>query len=221
MATTTSKYLFWCDIEATCKNGKVAKILEIAGIVTTKNLSPVARFHDVIHHERGALDPYLSAWSLDQHTRSGLLEECYRSTLSLREVEARLYAFLNKFRKFSDAFPFLTETEEPSTTNATSTDNKNTQTMMIRLAGSGIAFDRDCLEHEMPRVAEILHYQLLDVTSWLKGFNWWAPNWRSAKPTQMHRHEHRAVSDVEDSLHLMQFYRQCVLKLNLLPVPKS
>ena len=228
----TSKYLFWCDIETTSNNAKIAQILEIAGIVTTKNLFPVARFHEIVHHERGSLDKFLSEWSVIQHSSSGLLEECYRSGVPFDTVEVHLYEFLDQFRRFSHTYPrFLVEhtDQEHSISKNLKFSNVIQQQQqqqqhnpaLLRLAGSGIAFDRECLEYKMPRIAAMFHHQLNDVTVMLHNFGWYAPRWHAYKPLQMHRQDHRAAQDIEDSLKLAQFYRQCLLTLNtMVPNPQ-
>lgn len=290
MSVPTCKDLFWCDIEATSQHANMAKTLEIACIITTTNLVRKAKFHAVIHYDRGSLDSELSTWCATQHQKNGLLEDCYASKTSLVEVETLLLAFLSKYNHPSNAFgnsihspapsielpsssssqivdnntntnpdhhetkdandnnntnvvnvvndanddewPPLTDFTQPATAPATATatpavkvvqpprqkqTNANggmgTTPATFRLCGSSPHFDRDCLKRQMPRVAALLHYQSIDVTSWLLPLSWWQTGINDNKPAQNGKTRHRAAEDIEDSLRLMQYYQSCILHM--------
>lgn len=181
-----TSYLVWCDLEATDKDPVHARILEIALIVTTTHLKVLARHNEIIHFEKAALEPILADWSRHTHTKTGLLQECYRSSTSLAQVEEHCVQFLQPFR-------------------APCRSGEN-----LILAGSAIAFDMSCLRREMPRVASLFHYRTIDVNSWLLPISWWCPGWHVSRPEQSVG-RHRAQSDIEDSLALMQHYYHSVL----------
>jgi oligoribonuclease (3'-5' exoribonuclease) len=155
-------------------------------------------------------------------------------------VEQRLVKFLDLFVEYTHAFPELLSTplaalcpsflpgsqatSPPLASSVSSTAfatrengsetshvDSPTQHCKILLAGSGVAFDHACLQAGMPRVsARLLDDVVLDVTPLLKAFTWWAPAWRDSKPVQQHPHDHRAESDIDDSLVLMDYYRRCL-----------
>lgn len=191
-----TSYLVWCDIEATDKDPLQGKMLEIALIITTKNLQVLARLHQVVHFDQSQLDTLLAPWSRDTHTKSGLLSECTHSTTSLHAVEQKCFEFLSQYAQPCHVGENLI------------------------LAGSAIAFDMSCLRREMPKVASLFHYRTLDVNSWMLPISWWCQPWHLSRPEQTLSRRHRAEADIEDSLRLMQHY-QSLVSFSTLPTTRS
>lgn len=185
-----TSYLVWCDIEATDKDPVHAKILEIAFIVTSLTLKPLAKHHGVVRFTMDVLNPILADWSRETHTKSGLIRECLSSPHSLTQVENACLEFLRPF-----AMPCHV--------------GKN-----LILAGSAIAFDMTCIRREMPRLADLFHYRTLDVNSWMLPISWWFPEWHQSRPERNLAGRHRAESDILNSLHLMQYYWTILKKRN-------
>lgn len=73
----------------------------------------------------------------------------------------------------------------------------------LTLAGNSIHFDRAFLKTQMPRVSEMFHYRMLDVSSLhLAADALGRP--RAPKPDKI---AHRAMEDVLDSIRQFEFYR--------------
>jgi len=89
------------------------------------------------------------------------------------------------------------------------------------LAGNSIQCDREVLRFEMPAVYEYLHHQILDVSSLLGAAARWAPRayaaWKSAMASNKAvSYNHRAMNDCESSVASMQWIRG-----NLLAQPEA
>ena len=68
------------------------------------------------------------------------------------------------------------------------------------LAGNSIHQDRKFIDREMPKVAERLHYRMLDVSAWKVYFEG-AKHKKFVKPE-----EHRAMSDIQGSIEELKYY---------------
>ena len=89
--------LVWIDLEMTGLTPEKHVILEIASLVTTKDLDVVAEGPTlVIHHPTDALAT-IDEWPKSQHTQSGLLDAVKQSQTSLADAEAQTLAFMQQY----------------------------------------------------------------------------------------------------------------------------
>lgn len=129
--------LVWIDLETTGLSVARHVILEIASVVTDKDLNVVGEGPIlVVHHPDEVLDR-AAAWSERQHGVSGLLEASRASGISLREAEQRTLAFLRK----------------------------HTHRKISPLCGNSILLDRRFLMRHMPDLNEHLSHRNIDVSS--------------------------------------------------------
>ncbi len=112
-------------------------IIEIATIVTTGNLDLVAEGPSLVLHTNEAQLATLSDWSREHFTRSGLIERCRNSNISVAEAEQRTLEFL-----------------ATHTTKGTSP-----------LCGNSIHNDRAFIARHMPELNDWLHYRHVDVST--------------------------------------------------------
>lgn len=126
----------WIDIETTGLNPERDCILEVAAVVTDRNL--MKRIDETSFVVSPATSPDLDPYVREMHTKNGLLAESLASGLSYKTVEAEVSAFVAAH---------------------TPTGKK------LHLAGSSVHFDRSFLKVWMPKVVEQLHYRQLDVSS--------------------------------------------------------
>lgn len=88
--------LVWIDLETTGVSVRHRVILEIASVVTDKDLRILEEGPDlVIHHPDEALQR-LDAWCAQQYEISGLLDASRASDLSVREAEQKTLAFIRR-----------------------------------------------------------------------------------------------------------------------------
>ena len=116
------------------------------------------------------------------HTDSGLITEIPNG-VKLAEAEAQLLAYIQS------------HIPEPRKSP---------------LAGSSVYVDRGFLIRDMPKVDAHLHYRLLDVSSVKEIVRRWYPRVYFGTPAKVGNH--RALSDIKESIEELRFYRELVFQ---------
>lgn len=129
--------LLWVDLEMTGLNPEQHVIIEVAAIVTDWNWNILGEYEAVIHHADAVIEES-NEWARNQHENSGLLDRVRRSDKNDQVVEYEFAKFIRK--QFGD---------EPAV-----------------LAGNSIHNDRVFIRKWWPEVENLLHYRMLDVSSW-------------------------------------------------------
>lgn len=123
-------------------------ILEIATIITDRNLDVIAEGPVLaIHRDRSDIDS-MEDWSANQHQESGLMDRVLASDIDIREAEARTLAFVQEHVRIHEA----------------------------PLCGNSIWVDRMFLRREMPKLESYLHYRVIDVSTIKELFTRWYPS---------------------------------------------
>lgn len=78
----------------------------------------------------------------------------------------------------------------------------------LPLAGSSVGFDRAWLNHWLPGFTEIPHRRNVDVSSVKELVQRWAPAIAASLPAPAKRH--RVLSDIEDTVRELAFYRSAL-----------
>ena len=140
--------LIWIDLEMTGLDPDRDSILEIATIVTDKELTVLAEGPELaIAHSLARLEA-MDDWNRNQHSKSGLWKRVLESKVSIAEAEALTVAFLASW-----ALP-----------------NKSP------ICGNSICQDRRFMYRLMPRLAKFFHYRNLDVSTIKELCRRWAPD---------------------------------------------
>ena len=163
--------LLWVDLEMTGLDSEKDVILEIAAEVTDFTFQTLASYEAVIHHEDGILDG-ANEWAKNQHAVSGLTERVRTEGRPEQEVIHELVGFIKA--QFG---------EEPAV-----------------LAGNSIHNDRQFIKKWWPEVDDLLHYRMLDVSSWkivMQGKYGVVFDKNDA---------HRAFDDIQASIAELQYY---------------
>lgn len=169
--------LVWIDIETTGLDPVVGRPLEIAMIITDKNLTEKHRRTAVIHWPDDVIDSMeLSDVVREMHLKNGLWREVSESARSLMSVDQ---SFANDL-----AMRYGNGPKPP-------------------LAGSTISFDRAWIQVWFPLVASKLHYRNVDVSTLKELLLRWSPNDVPETPDE----EHRAESDIVASIMALDHYR--------------
>ena len=172
--------LLWIDLEMTGLNPEKDKILEIAAIATSWDLKPLKTFEAVVKVDDKIIKSRMVGefWEKNAESYKSLTKQ-NQSGRPIKEVEQDLLDFLDKnFRK----------------------------DYTIILAGNSIHQDRKFIDRELPKVAEKLHYRMLDVSAWKVYFEN-ALGKKFVKPEA-----HRALSDITGSIEELKFYLNMVKK---------
>lgn len=129
--------LVWMDLETTGLDVEQRTILEIATIVTDKNLNILEQGPDLVVHQPDEILASMDPWCIKQHAATGLVDASRTSTVSLKQAEDETLTFLRK----------------------------HCPAKMCPLSGNSICFDRRFLIRHMPRINAFLNYRNVDVSS--------------------------------------------------------
>lgn len=165
-----TKFL-WIDLEMTGLDVEHDVIVEVGAEVTDLNFVTLASYEAVIHHDEATIGR-MNDWALAQHSKSGLVEKIRHSAKSDSDVQHELIGFIKA--QFQN---------EPAV-----------------LAGNSIHNDREFIKKYWPNVNQLLHYRMLDVSSF--------------KIIMMSKYsvifekneDHRAFDDIQASIAELQFY---------------
>lgn len=139
--------LIWIDLEMTGLDTDNDSILEIATVVTDKQLNMLAQGPELaIAHPVARLEA-MDDWNRNQHHKSGLWDRVLHQGVSMADAEQRTLAFLAEWVP-ANASP---------------------------ICGNSICQDRRFLHRLMPRVERHFHYRNLDVSTLKELARRWAP----------------------------------------------
>jgi oligoribonuclease len=140
--------LVWIDLEMTGLNPDKDLIIEIATIVTDKDLIVLAEGPICAIHQRDSVLAGMDEWNTRQHNSSGLVERVRESSVTEAEAEQNTLEFVRRF---------VDQGASP-------------------MCGSSICQDRRFLVRHMPELAAFFHYRNLDVSSLKILAQLWAPD---------------------------------------------
>ena len=112
------------------------RIIEVAAIVTDKQLNELDSYHSVVKQDSLFIEA-MDDWNREHHSRSGLIEAISRGRDPLVVQNDLIHLVDVHFQG------------EPPV-----------------LAGNSVAHDRLFIRTYFPQLAAKLHYRILDVTSW-------------------------------------------------------
>jgi len=140
-------HLIWIDLEMTGLSPEQDVIIEIATLVTDRELDVVAEGPVIaIHHDDGVL-ARMDEWNQRQHGQSGLVARVRDSRTDMAEAEALTLAFLAQH---------VAPGSSP-------------------MCGNSICQDRRFLARHMPALERFFHYRNLDVSTLKELARRWAP----------------------------------------------
>jgi oligoribonuclease len=139
--------LIWIDLEMTGLNTATDSIIEIATIVTDRNLNELAEGPVLAIGQSQAVMDGMDEWNTRQHGESGLTERVLRSDVSMRQAELQTLDFLSRW----------------------------VDAGVSPMSGNSICQDRRFLAREMPELERFFHYRNLDVSTLKILAQQWAP----------------------------------------------
>jgi oligoribonuclease len=146
-AMPSAENLIWIDLEMTGLNPDMDSIIEIATIVTDKELTVLGEGPVIAVHQPEEALAGMDEWNQRQHGSSGLLARVRASRISAPDAEARTLDFLT---------PLVAAGASP-------------------MCGNSICQDRRFLARHMPRLEKFFHYRNLDVSTLKELARRWAP----------------------------------------------
>ncbi len=145
--TQDSQHLIWIDLEMTGLNPDIDLIIEIATIVTDKNLDIVAQGPVLALHQSDEALAAMDEWNQTHHGQSGLIDRVKASTINNAEAELLTIEFLKLW---------VPENTSP-------------------ICGNSIGQDRRFLYRYMPKLEAYFHYRSIDVSTLKELAARWAP----------------------------------------------
>ena len=148
MVSTDPENLIWIDLEMTGLVPERDRIIEIATLVTDKELNVIATGPELAIHQDESVLAGMDEWNVAHHTRSGLYERVLSSNVSEREAEQATLDFLREH---------VAERTSP-------------------MCGNTICQDRRFLARYMPGLEAFFHYRHIDVSTFKELAKRWAPS---------------------------------------------
>ncbi len=173
--------LVWIDLEMTGLNPEKEAIIEIAVIVTDKELNIIEEGPDLVIKQPSKLLKAMDSWNQKQHGKSGLLDKVKRSKVTVKKAEKAALEFIKKY----------------------CVQGKTS------LCGNAVYHDRRFIIKYMPKLNEFLHYRLVDVSTIKELIRRWYPKGKEAPDKSK---DHRALSDIRESIEELKFYRKQFFK---------
>jgi len=147
MSKVNQDNLIWIDLEMTGLEPKTDVIIEIATIVTDKELNILAEGPILAIHQSDDLLDGMDEWCTNQHGKSGLTQRVKDSSFNETYAEQMTIDFLKQYVP-AGASP---------------------------MCGNSICQDRRFLANYMPELEEFFHYRNLDVSTIKELAKRWSP----------------------------------------------
>jgi oligoribonuclease len=140
--------LIWIDLEMTGLDPDRDAIIEIATVVTDKQLNELATGPMLAIHRPESVLNGMDEWNTKQHTGSGLWDRVLASDITAEQAE-------------EETLDFLKEWVPPH---------------ISPMCGNSICQDRRFMYRLMPRLEDYFHYRNLDVSSLKELVRRWCPS---------------------------------------------
>jgi oligoribonuclease len=158
MKQKKSELMVWMDLEMTGLDPLTDKIIEIATLITDKELNIVAQGPELIINQPETILQAMDSWNKEHHGASGLIEKVQKSTISIGMAEKETLNFIKKY---------VDERTAP-------------------LCGNSIWQDRRFISGQMPGLDTWLHYRNIDVSTIKELARRWYPDLLSFKKQKQH-----------------------------------
>jgi oligoribonuclease len=166
-----SQHLIWIDLEMTGLNPDSDLIIEIASVVTDKDLNILAQGPVLAVHQSDAALAAMDDWNQKHHGQSGLIDRVKSSTINEVEAERLTIEFLAKW---------VPEKASP-------------------ICGNSIGQDRRFLFRYMPRLEAYFHYRNIDVSTLKELAARWAPELKNGfKKESTHQALNDIIDSIEE-----------------------
>lgn len=146
--TKNDDNLIWVDLEMTGLDPETDVIIEIATIVTDKDLNILAEGPVIAIHQPDDVLDNMNEWCVVQHGKSGLTERVRQSTINEDEASELTLEFLKQW---------VDEGKSP-------------------MCGNSICQDRRFMVKYMPKLESYFHYRHIDVSTLKELARRWKPS---------------------------------------------
>ena len=130
-------HLVWVDMEMSGLDPDKDVVLEVALVVTDKDLNLVEEGPVLVVHQSDAVLDAMDSWNKSTHGKSGLIDKVKASPLSEADVENQMIEFMKRH---------VGERKSP-------------------MCGNSICQDRRFMARHLPKLEAYFHYRNLDVST--------------------------------------------------------
>ncbi|GDX85605.1 oligoribonuclease [Methylococcaceae bacterium] len=145
--TKHAENLIWIDLEMTGLHPDVDVIIEIATIITDKNLNILAQGPVLAIHQTDETLAAMDDWNQEHHGKSGLIARVKASTVSAEQAEKATIEFLSQW---------VDAGQSP-------------------ICGNSVGQDRRFLDKYMKNLEGFFHYRCIDVSTFKELAARWCP----------------------------------------------
>jgi len=171
--------LIWIDLEMTGLEPATDSIIEIATIVTDKELRVLAQGPVLAVHQTKPTMDAMDDWNQKHHGQSGLIERVLNSPLSESDVEQQTIEFLEQW---------VPKGASP-------------------MCGNSICQDRRFMANYMPTLEAFFHYRNLDVSTLKELASRWAPEvMKGFKKKATHQALDDVIESIEELKHYREHF---------------
>ena len=142
------EHLIWIDLEMTGLLPDSDQIIEIATVVTDRDLNVIAEGPEIVIHQPDEVLARMDSWNQRQHNSSGLIARVRASRMTLAEAERQTLLFLSV----------------------------HVPPGVSPMCGNSICQDRRFLARLMPELERFFHYRNLDVSTLKELARRWMPS---------------------------------------------
>ncbi|HEY9030772.1 MAG TPA: oligoribonuclease [Kangiella sp.] len=146
--TKNDDNLIWVDLEMTGLDPETDVVIEIATIVTDKDLNILEEGPVIAIHQPNEVLDNMNEWCVVQHGKSGLTERVRQSTINEDQASEITLEFLKKW---------IDEGKSP-------------------MCGNSICQDRRFMVKHMPKLEAYFHYRHIDVSTLKELARRWKPS---------------------------------------------
>lgn len=146
--TKNDDNLIWVDLEMTGLDPETDVVIEIATIVTDKDLNILEEGPVIAIHQPDEVLDNMNEWCVVQHGKSGLTERVRQSTINEEQASELTLEFLRKW---------INEGKSP-------------------MCGNSICQDRRFMVKHMPKLEAYFHYRHIDVSTLKELARRWKPS---------------------------------------------
>lgn len=171
------EWLLWIDIETTGLCPSKDKILQIACVLTTFDLSINHTFPELTLSCDNAILISMDPWCLKTHDESGLLDKVVISDIDIQAAENNIISIINQHIGLKDK---------------------------LYIAGNSVHFDKHFIDHHMPQLANRLSHKIVDVSSFELVYRNLFKNIHDNSPKK--QYTHTALNDILESIEEYRHY---------------
>ncbi|WP_343152715.1 oligoribonuclease [Buchnera aphidicola] len=178
-----NSHLIWIDLEMTGLNPKKNKIIEIATLITDKNLKILSEGPVIPIYQPEKEISLMNNWNKRVHTDNGLIDRIKKSCFNEEKAEEETIKFLKQWVP------------------------KNTSP----ICGNSIGQDRRFLYEYMPKLEKFFHYRSIDVSTIKELAIRWKPTiFFNKKKIEK---KHMALQDIYLSINELNYYRKNFIQI--------